>query len=457
MKPPFSRTISLLLSMVLLLGFSACERISGDQSSKSASGADKAQEKKPQRKFSVRTQPVATRSVAYEIKTIGTLVEENEYQLPAQVPGVIEGQHFSEGDRVTSGQELCRIDYERYKLLVDQAQRAVAEQEAAVVKAEVDLADQQQKTSSVVETAKVDFDLAQSDYRRSAALRKNQYISTEEGQTVEAKYKRAQALYKYALTAAQTQVGVSSAALNQQRMVLESKRVALAVAEDQLRKAIVTAPITGVIQSRSVTNGQYVLAGAAIAKMVQTDPLRLRFTIPESKMSKVRDDMSVKFKVSAHLDREFEAKVYAVASTSDPESHEVECWARLPNPDSTLRPGYFAHVGVMVDSKEDAIVVPLGSVLPSENGMVAFVVQDGTAQRRRVETGLNVSGDAIEVVKGLELGEQLVVEGADTLQDKVPVQVVNKIGIVSAESSTSQKTETGDKETSGSHRQIGSD
>lgn len=415
---------ALLCCALALLALPGCEKSGASGSDKQGGGASKGP-----RKFQVRTVSVGTQPVTYEISTIGTLVEENNYQIAAQVAGVVMGVGFGEGDTVTSGQELCRIDHERYVLLVEQARKELAEQEAAVSRYEVDLADSQRKTSTTVETARVDFELAESEYRRSNKLKAGDYISTEEGQTVEAKYRRASAVYRDALAAAQTEVAVAVAALNQQRAILESRRVELAVAEEDLRKSVVRAPITGVVQSREVSNGDYLTAGKPVARMVQIDPLRLRFTIPESRMSKVTPDMNVKFFVSAHEGKSFSAKVYAIGSISDPDSHEVQCWARLPNPEGLLRPGYFAQVRLTVESRSDAIVVPLGAVQPSEAGFITYVVEDGLAQRRQVQPGLNVTGDSVEITSGLKAGDQLVVEGVDALQDKVPVQVVKGAGV----------------------------
>ena len=79
------------------------------------------------------------------------------------------------------------------------------------------------------------------------------------------------------------------------------------------------------------------------------------------------------FTVPAYRDRTFGGVVYDIGSFADPETREVICWARVNNYDAKLKPGFFAHVDLLVDSREEAVVVPLASVLPTELGMTAYV------------------------------------------------------------------------------------
>src|SRR5690606_8061513 len=100
-----------------------------------AAAASAPTQKSDRRAFDVRTSPVETRRVTYEIQAVGTLMEENRFDIPARVEGVAANVNFSEGDAVTTGQELCRIDYDRNLMQVRQAESNVAEKEAAVERA----------------------------------------------------------------------------------------------------------------------------------------------------------------------------------------------------------------------------------------------------------------------------------------------------------------------------------
>jgi multidrug efflux system membrane fusion protein len=351
-------------------------------------------------------------------------MEENRYNVPARVAGVAQDVSFIEGDRVTTGQELCRIDYDRYALLAKRSESDADQKRAAVARAEANLADAVRESSATTAKAKLDLDLAQSEYQRRATSGTSNFTSAEERKQYESKFLQAQTNYRDALASAQTKTALAQAEVGEAKTALASAVAALAIAKDDLNNAVIRAPITGIVQQRLVTNGQYLVPGTTTAMMIQTDPLRLKFTVPESRTANLSRNMKVRFGVPAMPDQTFEAMVYDIGAMADPETREVQCWARVPNPDGKLRAGYFAAVRIVQESKGSAIVVPLASVLPTEAGMVSYIVQDGIAIRKKVQTGLQVSGDAIEVLEGLEPGQPLVVEGMESLQDNVPVQVL---------------------------------
>lgn len=380
--------------------------------------------KKAERAFDVRTSTVQTRRVTYQIQAVGTLMEENRFEIPARVEGVAGNVHFSEGDAVTTGQELCRIDYDRNLMEVKQAESNVTEKEAALQRALASVADVERETSTALSTARVTLELAQNEYKRRIASGANSFTSPEERDQFEAKFRQAQTGYRDAVNAAGTQVALAVAQSREAQAALETARAELALVKDNFDRSIVKAPIAGVIQQRSVVEGQFLNQGDMVALMVQSDPLRLRFTVPESRASRLSKDMDLSFTVPAYPDREFHGNVYDIGAFADQDTREIVCWAHVANNDARLKPGYFTHVDLLVDSREKAVVVPLASVLPTELGMTAYVIRDGVAERRAVKTGLQVTGDAIEILEGLEPGEQLVVQGMTALQDGSPVKVL---------------------------------
>ncbi|MCX7018483.1 MAG: efflux RND transporter periplasmic adaptor subunit [bacterium] len=423
----------LLFTACCLLALTACSRQSGGNE-----GADTPRSG-PQ--FPVKLTTVASRSVEYEVETVGSLVEENLYKIPAQVIGTAQNVAFAEGDIVTTGQELCRIDYERYRLLVDKARNTVHQQEAAVRTAEAELVDTERKTSNAIEAAHIDLELAEAEYRRRASLTQGAVISEEDRKTYQQKYRRAELLHNDAVTAGKTLVASAAAMLNEKRAALDVDRIALSIAEDDLNRAIVRAPISGVIQERTVVNGQYLTLGYIVATMVNTNPLRLRFTVPESKSAILDKSMRVLFRVAAFPNRVFNARIYDIGAVADPASREIACWARADNPGYALRPGYFAKVKVLIESKKATVVVPLGCVQPTEAGLVCWILKDGKAEMRKVQTGVQVEGDAIEILSGVSTGEKIVTEGATALQNGVTVKIIGQQTTATTATQTTSQTQ----------------
>jgi len=417
------------LAIVLCLG--GCGRRDAASGSAAAPGGKAAagkSGKSDRRAFDVRTSAVQTRRVTYQVQAVGSLIEENRFEIPARVAGVADHVQFAEGDYVTTGQELCRIDYDRNAMQVKQAESNVAEKNAAYQRALASVADVERETSTALTTARVNVELAQSEYKRRIDRGANAFTSPEERDQFEAKFRQAQTAYRDAVNGASTQVQLALAQSREAQAALETARAELALVKDTFERCIVKAPIAGVVQQRSVVEGQYMKQGDAVALMVQSDPLRLRFTVPESRASRLSKDMKVSFKVPAFPNRSFSGNVYDIGAFADNVTREVICWAHVGNTEAQLKPGYFAHVEIRVDSRDEAMVVPLAAILPTELGMTAYVIEDGIAVRRAVKTGLQVTGDAIEILSGLKPGEQLVVEGMNALQNGVPVKVLPPLG-----------------------------
>ena len=179
-------------------------------------GADAPGKEKGPRDFPVRTAAAATMPVTYDIRVVGSLVEENRFVVPARVAGTAQDVAFKEGDRVTTGQQRLRIEYERFRLMADKADATVREQESVVKKFEADLAETVRKTSSTIDTARVDLDLAKSEFDRRATLQ-GAAISEEDRLAAELKYRRAKAVFDYAVAAVNTQVRWRSGARRARR------------------------------------------------------------------------------------------------------------------------------------------------------------------------------------------------------------------------------------------------
>jgi multidrug efflux system membrane fusion protein len=98
----------------------------------------------------------------------------------------------------------------------------------------------------------------------------------------------------------------------------------------------------------------------------------------------------------------------------------VECLAEAPEPDPSLRPGFFATAAVETRTAR-ALAVPEAALQPGEQGWVAFVVEGDRARRRPLVLGLRTRDGSVEVLDGLKEGETLVVRGGRVLYDGAPV------------------------------------
>ena len=335
-------------------------------------GSDDATPPRPGRPaLAVRTANVAVRDVIYLIKALGSLEAQDLVRVTAEVEGAVAEIRFNEGDRVTAQTILLRIDPERYRLELDRAEAALLQTEADAERAEADL-------------------------QRREELAGARLLAPEE------------------LARSRQETARLKAAA-------EGARVARAIAEQNARRSELRAPIAGVINTRTVDTGQFVKTGDVLATLVDTSRLRLRFKVSDAESLYAKVGEEVTFRVSALEARDFPARIYHVGQVADATTRQVEVLAWVQNP-GELKPGFFAEVALTGDSKKGALVVPEGAILASEQGFVAYVVEEGIAHQRPVQVGLRTGDGLVEVVDGLKPGETVVIEGSDRLDDGTPVR-----------------------------------
>lgn len=325
--------------------------------------------------FPVEVQPVESRRVEYTVTAVGSLDAFERVAVTARVAGAVERVLFTEGQVVQKGQALVEVEPERYRLAVEAAEATLEKSLAAKAEAEAGYA------------------------RRQAASAKNPgLIRGEEIETWRTK------VQSTAAEVAQAQSALSTAKLN-------------------LRDAFVRAPVSGIIQTRTVETGQYVPVGTVLATLVRRDPLLLRFQVPEQDATPLHTGMTVRFNV-AEEQTLHEAKITHVAAAANQASRMVDVTSNVVNPNRPeLRPGAFARVTVPVGATREAPVVPQTAIRPSEKGFLAYIVKDGSAEQRILTLGMRTADGQVEVKNGLAAGETLVIRGAEALRDGAKVKV----------------------------------
>jgi RND family efflux transporter MFP subunit len=200
-------------------------------------------------------------------------------------------------------------------------------------------------------------------------------------------------------------------------------RAAAQLAALNLRDARVTAPVAGVIETRTVQTGQYLQPGAVLATLVRRDPMLLRFQVPVADAQKMTTGQKLRFRVNSD-ERELEATISHVGGAADAGSRMVAVTATIElEAARPLRPGAFAEVTVPIAASVEAAVIPQTAVRPSERGFLAYVVEDDVAHERTLELGLRTADGRVEVRSGLKAGERLVIRGGEGLREGAAVRV----------------------------------
>jgi len=325
--------------------------------------------------FPVEVQPVESRRVEYTITAVGSLDAFERVAVTARVAGAVERVLLNEGQLVSKGQPLVEIEPERYRLAVEASEATMQKALSAKAEAEAGYA------------------------RRQAASAKNPGLIR--GEEIETWRTRVQST---AAEVAQAQSALSQARLN-------------------LRDAFVRAPVTGIIQTKSVETGQYVPVGTVLGTLVRRDPLLLRFQVAEQDATPLHAGVIAKFNIAEDT-LQHEARITHVAAAASQASRMVDVTAHVINPNRPeLRPGAFARVTVPVGATRQAPVIPQTAIRPSEKGFLAYTVTDGVAHQRVLTLGMRTADGQVEVKEGLRAGETLVIRGAEALRDGAKVKV----------------------------------
>jgi len=327
-------------------------------------------------KFPVEVAPVSMREADLVVHAVGSVEAFEIVQVTARVPGVVQGVHFREGETVKAGAQLIEIEPERYRLALQSADAALEKAKASLREAQSGL------------TRRVDIE-----------GRNPGFVSTED-------------LENWQTRALSLQADSAQASAN------------LDLARLNLRDAYAPAPVSGVIQTRTVRTGQYVQAGTVVATMVRRDPLLLRFTVPDEDARRLRAGLDVVFTVR-ESDYEFHGRISAVTDFADPVTRMVNVTAEVTDPRrQELRPGTFAEVTVRFGEVQQLPVIPQLCIRPSERGFLAYVVEDSVARERVLALGLRSEDGYVEVRSGIRAGETVVVRGAEALTDGAAVRIM---------------------------------
>jgi membrane fusion protein (multidrug efflux system) len=220
---------------------------------------------------------------------------------------------------------------------------------------------------------------------------------------------------------------ISDDALEVAATEADALRAELAQIGVRLAKTEIRAPFTGIIGLRRVSEGAFLSPQTRIAILVQSDPMKLEFAVPERYASRFAPGDSVTFRVEG-IEGDRHASIYAIEPSVDPQTRTVPMRATTPNPDGRLLPGAFADVMIAVREVASALTVPSIAIIPELGGKKLWVLENGAAQPRQVETGIR-TGDRVEVTHGLAAGDAVIITGLQVLRPGLAVEVAPERGV----------------------------
>lgn len=193
----------------------------------------------------------------------------------------------------------------------------------------------------------------------------------------------------------------------------------------------VKAPISGRITSLPVTVGSTVSQSSSVAKVARTDDLEIRIAIAERFISRISNGQKATVTFDAYPSVEFGAKVFEVSPVLDTATRTMGVKLRLNPPDSRVKVGMYGRVKLVTESVKNAIVLPISALVTRDGKDYVFVVTSPKSGKNAAAVSLKpvtrgiLVDNQVEITKGLEAGEEVVIKGQTLLNDGAKVNVVS--------------------------------
>jgi multidrug efflux pump subunit AcrA (membrane-fusion protein) len=370
----------------------------------------------------VTTAAAVKRDLPRFFEATGSLAGDQQTDVAPQTAGKVVAVGVEIGSAVRRGQMLVKLDDVELKLRVDQALTQIEQAKAAVRQAEEKIGLRPGQTFDPnrvadVGAARVALDLAEKNLRRAEKLIESGDVSRSFYD--EQRARRDQLKEQYDVQLAQARQNY--AAVEVARTNVANAQSQLALARKNLSYAIIPAPIDGFVAERTADLGEYVSPQQKVATIVRTNPLRIRIDIPEQAIPEVNVGQSVSVTTSAWPDKNFAGRVARIAPNVSATSRTLTVEAEIDNSNAALKPGQFATVRILQERAEPAVLVPARAVVTEAGVSRVFVIKDGRAEQRLVQTG-QTEGDLIEVKSGVAADELVATNGLERLSDGVAVK-----------------------------------
>ena len=190
----------------------------------------------------------------------------------------------------------------------------------------------------------------------------------------------------------------------------------------ELSKTKISAPFSGRMGLKNISEGAYITPGSVISSLVQTNPAKLDFSIPEKYANKVRVGQDITFSIDGEDDI-LTASVIATDPRIDEDLRTLRIRAKTNNKNGRLLPGMFIRVEIPL-GEEKSIMVPSESIIPILKGKKVYVMKEGKAKEVIVKTGVRTDTD-VQIEEGISVGDSIIVSSLMAVRQNIPVAVRN--------------------------------
>lgn len=327
--------------------------------------------------------------------TVQTLVETTNFNgkinsdqalnLVPKMPGKVTSVNVHVGDKVNSGTVLFTLDSADLQKAVDQASIGVLSAEARY-----------QQTKEQIDLAKTNLERQKQLYAAGA-------------------------ISKVQLEQAESQA--SETPLQLAQIGWDQAKLGLQQAQEALSNAVVTAPVDGTVTAVNVKAGEMASSAQPAVSMTQLSSLYVDISVPENIVNALKLGQEAKVTVTSAEAQDLTGKISSLAPASDVRTMLYALKVVIDNPDGKIKPGMFAKVEMITESRSDVLAVNSEAIVTKNGKLFVYVVENEAAVEKEVTTGLD-SGAMVEVTNGLNPDEQVIIKGQTLVNQGSKVKIV---------------------------------
>ncbi len=401
----------------LLAGAAALLAGCGKAASKEDAGGG---EQEPPANVTVET--AALGAIDRVITADAVLYPINQANVMPKLAAPVRRMLVNRGDHVKAGQVLAELESADLAAAANESKALYEQSEAAYqMLTRATVLDDRTKAEADVQAAQQTYDAAKRVYESRVALQKEGALAQKLVDDAKVAMVQAQSALETAQRHLESLNQVSQReSIRGAEAQMNAARAHYENAAVQLSYAKVVSPIDGIVADRPVYPGEMPPSGSPIVSIVDISRVVARANVP------VKEAAAIKVGNPARIagpDGDLPGRVTVVSPAVDPSTTTVEVWVQLANPGERLKPGATVRVSIIAETIQNTVIVPAAALLNSdEGGQKIMIVAGNIARERKVSVGVR-QGDRVQILSGIQPGDQVITAGGLGLDDKAKVIV----------------------------------
>jgi len=379
------------------------------------------------RQIPVETVSLHLGSIDRRLHLTGTIISEAMVDVLSKVSGILEKIQVEPGNRVKVDQVVAMVEREEKEAQLQEAQAALDVLRAGWAQVETGARPEEiTQSEQLVRQTKASWETSLDNYMRLKNLKEKDFISQQRLDEAMLQVTLSEAEYR---SAKEKLTLLRKGARQEDRDALLAQirqaEAALRLAQIHLKNTTIRAPISGIISKRFLDQGSFVSTTTPIVRIVAMDRIKVLVQVVENELAQLKVGAKAEIYVDAYRKQVFRGGLSCISPTVDPESRMADIEIQVDNKDHRLKPGMFARASLIVQRRDNVLLLPKDSLLRESGPARVFVHDKGRASLREVMLGLE-GEQYVEVLTGLRDGDEVIVAGQYELRDGMPVNVIRR-------------------------------